>query len=62
MESGVDTTAPSGKPPAVVRVQLFELGPLPGGGPVTVQPSRPVSKDVDAPVEMLTSSTNAPSP
>ena len=60
--SGVATTAPSGKPAAVVRVQLFAFGELPGGGPVAAQPSRPVSKDVVSPVESVTSSTNAPSP
>jgi hypothetical protein len=62
IDHGVDTAAPSGNPPAVVRVQLFEFGPLPGGGPVTDQPPRSSSKDVVAPVEIAVSSTNAPRP
>ena len=56
------TTAPSGKPPAFVRAKLFEFGELPGGGPVTVQPPRSVSNDVDSPVGSVMSSTNVPSP
>src|SRR5215218_4822802 len=54
--------APSGKPAAVVRVQSFEFGALPAGGPETVQPPSPSSNEVVSPVETVVSSTNAPSP
>ena len=33
IESGVLMLAPTGKPAASVRVQLFAFGPLPAGGP-----------------------------
>ena len=48
-ESGVVIVAPTGKPEASVRVQLLAFGPLPAGGPVICQPSRPASNDVVAP-------------
>ena len=55
--------APSGNPPAVVRTKSFVFAALPGGAPVTVQPSVPVSKDVvPAPVETTMSSTKTPKP
>jgi hypothetical protein len=38
------------------------LGPLPGGGPATVQPPSPSSSDVVSPVDTVVSWTNAPSP
>ena len=42
--------APTGNPPASVISKLFELGPLPAGGPVTVQPPVSVpSNEVDPP-------------
>jgi hypothetical protein len=54
--------APSGNPAAVVRTKLFGFGALPGAGPVIVQPPRPSSKEVVAPVETAVSSRNTPSP
>src|SRR3990172_1606732 len=55
--------APSGKPAAVVRIQSFGFGELPSGAPGAVQPSMPVSNEVEpSPVDTSMSSTNAPSP
>ncbi len=43
---GVVIDAPSGNPAAVMRSKLLAFGPLPGAGPVIVQPPSPSSKDV----------------
>ena len=52
--------APTGNPPASVISKLFELGPLPSGGPVTVQPPVSVpSNEVDPPGH-ANSSRNTP--
>jgi hypothetical protein len=45
-----------------MRAQSLEFGPEPGGGPATVQPSRPLSNDVVEPSGSVTSSTNTPRP
>jgi len=60
---GVVIAAPTGKLEASVRIQLLALAALPGGGPVTAQPSRLVSNDVlPSPVDTTTSSTKTPRP
>ena len=59
-ELGVVIEAPTGNPEAFVGIQLFAFGPLPSGGPVASQPSRPVSNDVLVPSGSVTSSTNTP--
>src|SRR5680860_110899 len=60
IESWVVIEEPTGKPAASVRIQLFALGPLPGGGPVTSHPPKSVSNEVLVPSGKVTSSTNAP--
>ncbi len=51
---------PTGKPEASVPTKLLELGALPGGGPVTSQPPRSPSNDVDVPSGRVMSSTKTP--
>ena len=53
---------PTGKFDGSVRMKLLTLGPLPSGGPVIAQPSRPVSNEVLVPSGSVTSSTNTPRP
>jgi hypothetical protein len=53
---------PTGKPDASVRVKLLAFVELPGGGPVTVHPSRPVSKEVLVPSGSVMSSRKTPMP
>ena len=53
---------PTGKPDASVRMKLFALGALPGGGPVIAQPSRPASNDVLVPSGSVMSSRKTPMP
>ena len=59
-ESGVVIEAPTGNPPAVVRIQLFAFGAAALGGPGDLPAAHSVSNDVLVPSGRVTSSTNTP--
>ncbi len=58
----MEIALPTGKLEGSVRMKLLALGPLPSGGPVISQPSRPVSNDVKVPSGSVTSSMKTPMP